>query len=130
MRRYGGAWHLERHLLFPEHVILESRNEEFLLGELGKYCGPVEGERYLVRFGAEEEKVLRDLCGKERHLEMSRGVIREGGTQVTDGPLKGMEDRIRRIDRHKRLAKIQIAGIEAACCRYIPAGLEITEKSV
>ena len=42
---------------------------------------------------------------------MSRGIIREGNAQVTDGPLKGMENRIRRIDRHKRLAKIEIAGI-------------------
>lgn len=138
MRQYEGKWHLERHLLFPEYVILESGNEEFLLEELGKCRDFVKGERYLIRFGIEEEKILRNLCGKEHHLEMSRGIICEGNAQVTDGPLKGMENRIRRIDRHKRLAKIEIGGIandlsryrKNICCRYIPAGLEITEKSV
>ncbi len=138
MRQYEGTWHLERHLLFPEYVILESGNEEVLLEELEKRCDFARREQYLVRVGAEEEKILRNLCGKEHHLEMSRGIIREGNAQVTDGPLKGMEHRIRRIDRHKRLAKIEIAGIaddlrhyrKEAWCRYIPAGLEITEKSV
>ena len=109
-----------------------------MLEELEKCCAFAWGEQYLVRIGAEEEKILRNLCGKEHHLEMSRGIIREGNAQVTDGPLKGMENRIRRIDRHKRLAKIEIAGIaddlrhyrKDAWCRYIPAGLEITEKSV
>ena len=27
MRRYGGAWHLERQPLFPHYLFLESRNE-------------------------------------------------------------------------------------------------------
>ena len=34
MRRYEGKWHLERRLLFPACVLLESENEERLLKEL------------------------------------------------------------------------------------------------
>lgn len=128
MRRYEGAWHLERHLLFPKYVFLESENEELLVEELGK-CGGIDADStYVTRIDTEEEKFLRSLCGEGHHLEMSRGVIREGSTQVTDGPLKGMENRIRRIDRHKRLARIEIAGLADELERYITAGLEIKEK--
>ena len=37
MRRYGGAWHLERQPLFPHYLFLESRNEEKLQEELRQY---------------------------------------------------------------------------------------------
>lgn len=128
MRRYEGAWHLERHLLFPEYIFLESENEELLLEELGKCDGIAADSRHLNRIDREEEKFLRSICGKEHHLGMSRGIIREGSTHITEGPLKGMENRICRIDRHKRLAKIGIMDFADDLGRYITAGLEIKEK--
>lgn len=128
MRRYEGAWHLERRLLFPEYVFLESGNEELLFEEFGKCGGIAADGRHLNRIEREEEKFLRSLCGKGHHLGMSRGVIREGSTHVTEGPLKGMESQICRIDRHKRLAKIKIRGLADELGRYIMAGLEIKEK--
>ena len=75
---------------------------------------------------------------------MSHGVIKDGITRITEGPLKGMEQRIGRIDRHKRLAKLLLTvnrdqrrgkkqdpqEIGEQDFRYITAGLEITEKNV
>ena len=124
MRRYEGAWHLERKLLFPAHVFLESEDEEILLDELKKYSVITESEKHLIRMSREDEEFLRILCGAEHHLQMSRGVIRGGVTYVTEGPLKGMESRICKIDRHKRLARLSTLNDS------IPAGLEITEKVV
>ncbi len=56
-----------------------------------------------------------------------RGVIYGGITQVTEGPLKAAERRICKIDRHKRLAKVEVP--EGKIFRYLSAGLEIEEKS-
>lgn len=128
LRRYKGAWHLERKLLFPAHVFLESEDEDILLKELKK-CGVTvqEGNR-LIPMDREEEQFLKTLCGKEHHLQMSRGFICKGVTHITEGPLKGMERRICKIDRHKRLAQITVATRQD--CSLLPAGLEITEKVI
>ena len=43
MRRYQGIWHMEKKLLFPANVLLESENEEILKGELRRQKRLVEG---------------------------------------------------------------------------------------
>lgn len=128
MRKYKGIWHLERHPLFPGHIFLESEESDILSADLEKFGMTSVLWAHMVRIGRKEEGVLRELCGEAHHLEMSRGVIRKGNTWITEGPLKGKEDQICGIDRHKRLARIEI-GIEPAC-QFILAGLEITEKTV
>lgn len=128
LHRYKGAWHLERKLLFPSHVFLESENEEILLKELKKYSVTAKYGNQLIRMDKEEEQFLKILCGKEHHLRMSRGIISKGETLITDGPLKGMENRICKIDRHKRLARVTVTTRQE--CSLLPAGLEITEKVI
>lgn len=126
MRRYEGVWHLEQQLLFPGYVFLESKNEEIISEELERSSIAFGKKNHLLRMSLEEEEFLKGLCGVKHHLEMSRGIIRKGSTLITEGPLKGIEKRISRIDRHKRLARIEIR--MKPDYRYIPAGLEITEK--
>lgn len=136
MRRYGGAWHLEQKLLFPKTVFLESKNEKILSEELRKYH-MFHVQDNLCPVSQESEEFLYRLCGKERRLKMSRGIICRGAARVTEGPLRGLENRIHKIDRHKRMAQIETAikHGEGNCgvvlefgTAYIPAGLEITEK--
>ena len=82
----------------------------------------------LRRIEPEEEAFLRRLCGEKHHLGMSRGYIQNGVTHVANGPLRGMERQIRRIDRHKRVADVA-AEDDAIGFRTVLAGLEITEKT-
>lgn len=126
LRRFEGAWHLERKLLFPSHVFLESENEDLLLEEFQKWSVAEKQENPLIQMKKEEEQFLRILCGTEHHLKISRGIICKGVAHITEGPLKGMENRICKIDRHKRLAQITIT--MRSDYGSIPAGLEITEK--
>ena len=128
MRRYGGAWHREKRRLFPSYVFLDSENEELLLEEFRKSTVTAGRKKCMFSIGREEEEFLKKLCGESHHLNMSRGVIRKGSTQIMEGPLKGMESRIRRIDRHKRLARVEI--MMRRGCHTFPAGLEITEKTL
>ena len=130
MRRYDGAWHLERRLLFPHYLFLETGNEEKLAKELKQYSNvfPVfERDGKLVQVEPEEERFLRALCGAEHHSRMSRGYIRDGQTVVTEGPLKGKENLIRRIDRHKRIARVGMPS--TGQLREMQVGLEIVAKS-
>lgn len=128
MCRYQGEWHTNRKLVFPAYVLLESENEKLLRDELRRCESTFEKERDILKMNSQEERLLRDLSGKTRHIGMSRGVICNGVTRVNEGPLKGRETQICKIDRHKRLARLQTSG--GGDIRYIPAGLEIVEKSV
>ena len=129
MRRFQGEWHLERQLMFPDYVFLESGDETALEEELMRYrkvselFRECENVSYVEK---NEEKFLVSLCGKKHHLGMSRGVIRDGITRITEGPLLGMEERIRKVDRHKRLARLEIPGSRMQ--ESILAGLEIIDK--
>ncbi len=128
MRRYRGAWHLEKKLIFPANVLLEIVNEDLLKEELNQIRDVFGKCLSVLKMDPEDEKMLWTLFGEKRHIEMSRGVIRNGVVLVTDGPLKGMESQICKIDRHKRLARL--CSPKGRYVRYISAGLEIVEKSV
>ncbi len=119
---------MEKKLIFPANILLESENEDALLDEIRRHAGAALQGHMILRMGLEEEEFLRFLCGEMRHIGMSRGVIRGGDMQVTEGPLKGMESQICKIDRHKRLAKLRAS--KRQNIRYIPAGLEIIEKTI
>ena len=125
MRKFKGEWHLERQLLFPECVFLESEDKRRLSEELKEYK-----KAKLLPVRKSEEMFLSSLCGKDHHLAMSRGVIQDGITWVIEGPLRGWEDSICRIDRHKRLARLAAPKSFAPELTKgsISAGLEIVEK--
>lgn len=130
MRRYEGRWHTETKKLFPDYIFLESDDAKGLSGALEQYRDFVkimESGTLLIPVEKEEEEALRSLCGREHHLRMSRGIVRGGAATVTEGPLVGRENMIRRIDRHKRLAFLTgMPGMNGKCIR---AGLEIVEKN-
>ncbi|MXP75970.1 hypothetical protein GN277_11420 [Lachnospiraceae bacterium WCA-9-b2] len=128
MRRYQGTWHLEKKLIFPANVVLESKNEKLLEYEIRQGRDEIGKSREILKISPDEENFLRFLCGDKKHVGMSRGVIFEGVTKVTEGPLKGLEAQICKIDRHKRLARLETPQGENV--RYVLAGLEIMEKVV
>lgn len=130
MRRYEGSWHLERHPMFPNYVFLETEDPKSLYRELKAHCEIAQMLDEKIQpsiIQPEEERFLRALCGKEHHLEMSEGYIRDGMTHVIRGPLMGMERRIRRIDRHKRIASVAVPDGNQG--RLVTVGLEITAKN-
>ena len=136
LRRYEGEWHMETKLMFPDYVFLETEDIQRLSEELEPYrefVQVLEGSDMLWRVCPQEERFLRRLCGNGHHLSMSRGYIMDGRTYVTRGPLRGLERQIRKIDRHKRIARIEapeVSGEDASDLRLpVVAGLEIVSKN-
>lgn len=116
--------------MFPDYIFLESEDSKRLHEELGKFEEMPNIREDGTAFAPvmpEEEELLKRLCQGGHHLEMSKGVIRDGVTQITEGPLVGLEKQIRKIDRHKRLARVDSGNGKLS--DYITAGLEIVEKS-
>lgn len=123
MMRYGGTWHLEKRMALPGHVfvagtdmLVKTNPQGFLKRSSGVSMTPC------------EPPYLKGLCDNGFLIGISRGVIKNGATVITSGPLKDREALIRRIDRHKRTAKIEIplAGEK----KQITVGLEIYEKEI
>lgn len=129
MRRYQGAWHVERKPMFPGYVFLETEDGQTLEEEwrhfprIAKILGNGQ-DPLAVR--SEEERFLRDLCDKDHHCGMSRGYLRDGDVHVTEGTLCGKERYICRIDRHKRLAQLVLPGEDRM--QRVEVGLEIVSK--
>ena len=74
----------------------------------------------------EEIAFLESFGGAKQVVEMSQGVIEHSQVKVTSGPLQGKEGYIRKIDRHKRKAWLDIEMFGRT--QNIQVGLEIVAK--
>lgn len=119
MMRYGSNWHLEKRMLLPGYIFLLG-TETMSLKEHHK------GNWENVSLLSWESPYPRKMCQSGNLIGMSRGIMRDGILMVTSGPLKGREELVRRIDRHKRIAEIEIPF--GADNRRVTVGLEIYKK--
>lgn len=128
-RKYLGQWHQEEAVLFPGYIFIISDEVEDLylalkqVPQLTKLLGV--GEKW-TPMTKEDIAIIEALSGEERVVRYSEGYIVGSKVTITNGPLVGMEALIRRIDRHKRIAwmEIEIFGRKTE----IQAGLEIIRK--
>lgn len=112
MIRYKGRWHLERRKLLPGWIFLSGTED-------------MESDRMNPLIPC-ETPFLKLLCQEENLIGISKGIIKDGKSIITSGPLKGRECLIRRIDRHKRTAEIEIPLADTSM--RVTVGLEIYEK--
>ena len=122
MKRYQGQWHVQQGIAFPDIIFLESEDPDTLEQELHEKCP----DSRMIRLSSEQKGLFAQLFGEEKHMSLSKGHIRQGQTHVTQGPLQGKEDLIRKIDRHKRLARLDVPAGEGLLQMY--GGLEILSK--
>lgn len=122
MMRYGGSWHLESRTVLPGYVFLTGSN----VMELERNWQEDGEMKQNISLTPCETPYLKDLCQDGLLIEISRGVIKNGVPIIISGPLKGRERLIRRIDRHKRTAEIEIPFNGAK--KQVTVGLEIYEK--
>ena len=117
-KRFQGEWHIQERILFPGYVFLIRK----VIG-LTKLIGTGDEIVPLVQ----EEIDLLMKIGKDKQLvEMSSGIIENDRVQILAGPLMGMEGNIRRIDRHKRTAYLEIEMFGRTV--EMKVGLEIIRK--
>ncbi|WP_225748964.1 antiterminator LoaP [Paraeggerthella sp. Marseille-Q4926] len=126
-----GEWRLVKRLLFPGYLF-------FVTGDVNELHKDLLGVPMPIKLLGNEENSFFPLTDKERDwflsfmdgahvVRMSEGYIAGDKITVTRGPLMGFEGDIRKIDRHKRRAYIDVTLFG----RTVPAsvGLEIVRKS-
>ena len=80
----------------------------------------------IVPLSQEEIDLLLRMGSDSQLVEMSSGIIENDRVQVLSGPLKGMEGSIRKIDRHKRMAYLEVEMFGRTV--EMKVGLEIVSK--
>lgn len=130
LKRYLGDWHEVEEVLFKGYVfmITDHVNDLFyqlkeipgftkLLGNTGDIIYPI----------YEEEAMFLQRFGKSEHtVEVSSGVIEGDKIYITQGPLVDSEGIIKKIDRHKRIAYVEIQLFNQKTTTQV--GLEIVSK--
>lgn len=125
----SGEWHIQERILFPGYVFLIAENPEKLVNELRKVIGLTKligtGDE-IVPLVQKEIDLLMKIGTDKQLVEMSSGIIENDRVQILAGPLMGMEGNIRRIDRHKRMAYMEIEMFGRTV--EMKVGLEIIRK--
>ncbi len=128
-KRIRGEWTTQKKVLFPGYVFMISENVKRLYEELKKVVGLTRligtGEE-IVPLKEEEVEFLESFGGEKQIVEMSEGIIEHSQVKVLSGPLQGKEGYIRKIDRHKRKAWLEIEMFGRI--QKIQVGLEIVAK--
>lgn len=131
LRKYQGTWYEESRVLFPGYIIADSDDGEIikdiLQGPLSRIASPVCVGDDFVPVYPEEEQFLDALLNMNDTVAMSRGDIVNGEYDIKEGPLRQRSNCIRKIDRHKRIAKIEF--LLYGQSRQAEVGLEIVRKS-
>lgn len=111
MRKIRGVWTVTRKILFPGYVFMITEEPKDLLRELRE----ISGWKNLLKAGEDilyispaEEAFLKEFGSADQVVRASRGIIEGNRVIVTEGPLMGHEASIRKIDRHKRLAFLEL----------------------
>lgn len=79
---------------------------------------------YIQSMTQEEMKLIFHLLNEKNIVSMSHGIIVDRKPVVNEGPLKGLEEHVIRVNAHKRMAELNVK-ING---RTIIAGLEVKEK--
>lgn len=128
-KRMRGEWVTLKKVLFPGYVFMVTDDLEELYLQLIDVTGLTRllgtGDE-IVPLTSEEEEFLRRMGGEEQVVHMSEGIIEGAQVHVTDGPLQGMEGYIRKIDRHKRKAYLEVSMFGRI--QSVQIGLEIVKK--
>lgn len=131
MKKIHGEWVCKREKLFTGYVFVQTCEPEEVrkvLWMLPTFARIVcTGNDTLASLSCEETAWLNAYTDAHTHvLEMSEGIIEGDKVMVTSGPLRGREANITKVDRHKRLAWMDVHMFGRT--KTIRVGLEIVAK--
>lgn len=131
-RAIKGQWRAVRRQLLPGYVFVQTREPIELSHRLRavpaftRLLGS-NGEKFMPLSADEAAWLDAKTDAEVPHLiRMSTGVIEGDQVVVMRGPLKGHEYEIKRIDRHKREAELEISLLGRV--KRVRVGLEIIAK--
>ena len=114
---------------FPDYFYIDSddpKELEKLLMRIPSVGEPVRIDGGFHPIKEEEEAILQRMMNENDLILASVGNIGDGKLIVDEGPLKGLEDRVRKIERHDRWADLEMDLFEE--CKVMRVGLQVVSK--
>lgn len=111
MKRYHGAWHKERTLMFHGYIFIVTEaiyELSLALGQVPKLTKVLGTGTMPVALEESEVLLLQKILNPGYVAEMSRGMLEGKRLTIKSGPMEGMEAMVKRIDRHKRMAVLEV----------------------
>lgn len=131
MKRKEGEWHKVKKPLFPGYLFVRTNNPGQLSARMRAipvFMRLLGSNDQFIPLAPDELLWFNTFTDMGKYLvEMSRGVIEGDRVIVTEGPLKGHEALITKINRHKRLAYVDLHMFGRD--RSVSIGLEIVRKA-
>ncbi|RXE58673.1 antiterminator LoaP [Acetivibrio mesophilus] len=132
--RRSGTVRKEIRPLFPGYVFIESilpgqdflEETNYLINKSGDIISLLKYSDTEVAMKESEKLRLLSLCNNDHCIEVSYGIIEGDKIHIFDGPLKGMESIVRKVNRHKREALIEIEIMGDV--RLVTVALEVVKK--
>lgn len=130
----SGSVKKEIRLLFPGYVFIESilsGNEfleeiNYLIDRSSDIISLLKYSDTEIAMRESERQRLLSLCNNNYCIEASYGIIEGDKILIFDGPLKGMESLVKKINRHRREALIEIEIMGDV--RLVTVALEVVGK--
>ncbi|MCD8082706.1 MAG: antiterminator LoaP [Clostridiales bacterium] len=129
-RHFGGVWHKVRLPMFPGYIFAISDKVDELyeaFHEVPKLTKILGTGKTPVPLAEDEITFLQSFTSEDHIAGTSEGILVGDRLIVRSGPLKGKEGLVRYINRHKRLARVEVemfGGMKVE----VEMGLEITKK--
>ena len=129
-KRVQGKWQVTERIMFPGYVFVVTDDLSRLQLELKKIVGLTRllgtGDE-IIPLNEEEVQMIQRFGGDDHVIGMSEGIIENSTVIIQRGPLAGCEAYIKKIDRHKRKAYLELEMFGRV--QKIEVGLEIFAKS-
>lgn len=131
LRAERGEWKHARMRLLPGYIFIQTKQPEELVAKLAAVPAFTRllggnGEHF-TPLSADEVAWLNAFANVETHVvPMSTGIIEGDRVLVMHGPLKGHELEIKKIDRHKREAELEVPLLGRK--KRVKVGLEVIAK--
>ena len=128
-RKLDGKWVRRKEVLFPGYLFFISENVDELvrrLKDIQEFTKVLGDGREPVALYPDEVEFLQKYTNEDKVLGMSLGFIEGDKLVVTEGPLKDYQGKIIHIDRHKRLATLEMEFFGRIV--RIKVGVEVVRK--
>jgi len=119
--RRKGIDNIELKMLFPGYVFMQTNVEADLIFDKIKILVRsyssiysvlhYDGNEKNIALNRHERISLEQLMDENFCIKGSIGIITDGILHITSGPLMGMENKVNKIDRHKRSAIVTLEAV-------------------
>lgn len=109
--RFQKQWHDVKKVLFPGYFFVDTENIRNVAEELthiDRFTKVLRSAGEIAPIRDEEQKFLQSMMNEAHIVECSRGMIIGDRVCITEGPLRNHYGFIRKVDRHRREARLEI----------------------